>query len=149
MAVLHAITCVARALVAEKWQPLERQKRADTDALNTVLLATTHTGEQAMIRDRDFLEAFGIHAREARAREVWQHLIESVVAPDRDFSGAWAEAAAVLLTDGPLARRIVRAVAGENPSVAARISLDHDRLRDVYRELCDCLRENRMFRAET
>lgn len=148
MAVLHAITCVLRALVAEKWQPLARQKRADTDALNTILLATTHTAEAAVIRDRDFLEAFGIHAREARALEVWQHLVESAVAPDADFGGAWAEAIAVILTDGPLARRIVRAVAGENPDLAARLALDTEKLHRVYGTLCDCLTNNRVFRAE-
>ena len=149
MAILHAITCVLRALVSEKWQTLERQKRADTDALNTILLATTHAGEAAIIRDRDFLEAFGIHAREARSREVWQHLVESVVAPDRDFTGAWAEAIAVYLTDGPLARRIVRAVAGENPGVAERLSLNREKLHGVYQTLCDCLSENRVFRAQS
>ena len=148
LAVLHAITCVLRALVAEKWQPLERQKRADTAALNTTLLAATHVAEMAMIRDRDYLEAFGIRAKEARAREIWQHLVESVVAPDRDFAGPWAEAMAVYLTDGPLARRIVRAVAGDNPSVASRLALDEEKLHRTYGALCDCLAANRLFRAE-
>jgi gamma-glutamyl:cysteine ligase YbdK (ATP-grasp superfamily) len=147
MAVLHAITCVLRALVAEKWQPLERQKRADTDALNSVLLATTHTANAAMIRDRDYLEAFGIHAREAAAGDVWSHLVESVVAADADFAGAWQDAMSVVLSQGPLARRIVRAVAGMNPTVAARLALNRERLHEVYASLCDCLAGNRIFQA--
>lgn len=148
MAILHAITCVLRALVSEKWQPLERQKRADTDALNAILVATTHVADGAMIRDRDYLEAFGIHAREATANELWSHLVESVVAADADFAGPWGNAMSVLLTEGPLARRIVRAVAGEKPDLASRLALDREQLHRVYGSLCDCLAENRMFHAE-
>jgi gamma-glutamyl:cysteine ligase YbdK (ATP-grasp superfamily) len=147
-AILHAITSVLRALVAEKWQPLERQKRADTDALNAILIATTHVADAAMIRDRDYLDAFGIRAREASAGEVWRHLVESTIASDRGFQGPWEDAMSVLLTEGPLARRIVHAVAGEKPDVSARLSLDPDRLRRVYGDLCDCLDGNRMFHAQ-
>ena len=54
----------------------------------------------------------------------------------------------IILRDGPLARRIVRALAGERPDFAAGLALDRDRLREVYAALCDCLKENRMFHAE-
>jgi carboxylate-amine ligase len=148
MAVLHAITCVLRALVKEKWQPLERQKRAATESLNSILNITTHTAGAPMIRDRDYLDAFGIRAREAKACDVWEHLVGNVVAPDADFSDAWSRAVRTILTEGPLARRIVRAVCGEKPDVAARLSLDRNRLHDVYSRLCDCLQENRIFHAE-
>jgi gamma-glutamyl:cysteine ligase YbdK (ATP-grasp superfamily) len=148
MAILHAITCVLRALVAEKWQPLERQKRAATDSLNAILKSTTHTADAAMIRDREYLDAFGIRAKEATAANVWEHLVGNVVAPDPDFSDAWGHAVRTLLNQGPLARRIVRTVCGERPGVAARLSLDRERLHDVYSRLCDCLQENRMFHAE-
>lgn len=149
VAILHAITCVLRALVSEKWQPLERQKQAATEMLNSVLIATTHTAETAMIRDRDYLEAFGIHAKEASASDVWHHLLETVVARDSGLTDAWSGALTTILEEGTLARRLVRAAAGENPSVAARFSLDGDHLREVYSRLCDCLKENRMFHAET
>ncbi len=148
MAVLHAITCVLRALVSEKWQPLERQQRAATDALNSILVATTHTAEAAIIRDRDYLDAFGIRAREATAANVWEHLVGSVVAPSDGFADAWNRALRVILRDGPLARRIVRATCGEKSDVAARIRLDRDRLHAVYSRLCDCLQQNRMLHAE-
>jgi glutamate---cysteine ligase / carboxylate-amine ligase len=148
LAILHAITCVLRALVGEKWQPLERQKRADTDALNALLLATTRDADTAMISDRDYLDAFGIRARSATARDVWSHLVESVVAPDADFAGMWSKAMEVLLTEGPLARRIVRAVAGDRPGLSAGAALDREQLYRVYARLCDCLAENRVFRVE-
>lgn len=148
LAILHAVTSVARALVGEKWQPLSRQKRADTEALNAILVATTHVADGAMIRDRDYLEAFGIRAREATAGDVWRHLVESVVAAGPGLNGAWQSALSVMLSEGPLARRITRTVAGENPDVASRLGLDRERLHRVYGSLCECLNENRMFHAE-
>jgi len=44
----------------------------------------------------------------------------------------------VILDEGPLARRIIQAL-GPEPG--------RDRLTAVYRELCDCLREGRMYHA--
>ncbi len=148
IAILHAITCVLRAVVSERWQPLERQKRAVTGMLNSILVATTHTAEAAMIRDRDYLEAFGIHAKEASARDVWHHLMETVIARESGLTDAWSRALSTVLNEGPLARRIVRAVAGNEPSLAARLALNGDDLREVYSRLCDCLKENRMFHAQ-
>ena len=147
LAIAHALTCVLSALVHEKWGTLERQKRADTDALNAILLATTRDAEEAVIRDEEYLEAFGIHARLASAREVWTQLVETVVAPDRDFIAPWQHVVTTLLEEGPLARRIVRAVAGPKPGVEARLRLDRDDLHRVYGSLCDCLAENRVFHA--
>jgi gamma-glutamyl:cysteine ligase YbdK (ATP-grasp superfamily) len=148
LAVSHAIWCVLRALVRERWQPLERQKRFDTEALNAILLATTRDAEAAMIEDREFLDAFGVRAKQASAREVWEHLVETCVAGDAEFTTGWASVIGAILGEGTLARRIVRAVAGENPSVAARLSLPRERLHDVYGRLCECLQENRTFHAE-
>ncbi len=148
LAVSHAITAVARALVRERWQPLERQKRFDTDALNEILLATTRDAEAAVISDREYLEAFGVRSRSARAGDVWRDLVESSVAGDADFTSRWSAVIDTILREGPLSRRIVRAVAGDEPSVAARLSLPRERLHDVYAELCDCLRANRTFHAE-
>jgi len=102
----------------------------------------------AMIDDRDYLESFGIRSRSARAGEVWRDLVESSVAGDADFTSRWSSVIDTILREGPLARRIIRAVAGDEPSVAARLSLPRERLHDVYAELCDCLRENRTFHAD-
>jgi gamma-glutamyl:cysteine ligase YbdK (ATP-grasp superfamily) len=147
LAIAHAVTCATRALVEEHWQPLERQERYDTEALNAILLATTRDADAALITDRDYLGAFGIRAPRASAHDVWQHLIESVVAGDAELSSAWASVLETITREGPLARRIVRAAAGDEPGVAARLSLPRERLHEVYLQLCDCLRENRTFHA--
>jgi len=147
IAIAHAITCVLRALVSEQWQPVERQRNFATEPLNSVLLATTLDAEAARIDDVDYLTAFGIHARNARAGDVWQHLVETVVARDSGFSSEWASVMETILREGPLARRIVHALEGERPSLVGRFALARERLHDVYSELCDCLKENRIFHA--
>jgi len=147
MAVTHAIVSVLRALVAEKWQTLARQMAFPTEPLNAVLLATTRDAERARITDTDYLDAFGIRAKSVTAGEVWDHLAGAVIANAPEFSNAWQEALGVILREGTLARRIVRAVAGENTDVAEKLGLPRESLRPVYEELCDCLQENRMFHA--
>lgn len=147
LAVVHAIVSVLRALVAEKWQSPERQKALRTDALNDILLATTKDAEGARVSDADYLAAFGIHAKRATSGEVWDHLAGAVIANAPEASGPWQEALGTILREGPLARRIVRAVAGENPALAAQLGLPREALRPVYEELCECLKENRMFHA--
>lgn len=147
IALSHALTCVLRALVSERFQPLERQKRFETEPLNSILLATTLDAENARIDDVDYLTAFGIHARNARAGEVWQHLVETTVAGDAAFSTEWASVMETILREGTLARRIVRALEGERPNLVGRFARARERMHDVYAELCDCLQANRTFHA--
>jgi gamma-glutamyl:cysteine ligase YbdK (ATP-grasp superfamily) len=147
LAVVHAIVSVLRALVAEKWQTLERQKVFPTGALNEILLATTKDAERARIADADFLSAFGIRAKSATAGEVWDHLAGTAIATAPELTDEWQSALRTILAEGPLARRIVRAAAGENPGAAARLGLARESLAPVYRELCGCLSGNRVFHA--
>jgi gamma-glutamyl:cysteine ligase YbdK (ATP-grasp superfamily) len=114
LAITHAIVSVLRALVGEKWQSLERQKAFGTEPLNDILVATTQSGERAHITDADYLDTFGIRARSASAGEVWDHLAGAVISNAPEFSSAWQEALGIILREGTLARRIVRAIAGEN-----------------------------------
>jgi gamma-glutamyl:cysteine ligase YbdK (ATP-grasp superfamily) len=147
LAVSHAIVSVLRALVGEKWQTLERQKAFRTEPLNDVLLATTRDAERARITDTDYLAAFGIRAKSATAAEVWDHLAGAVIADAPEFADSWQAVLRTILEEGPLARRIVRAVAGENMEIALKLGLPRESLQPVYEELCDCLRENRTFHA--
>jgi gamma-glutamyl:cysteine ligase YbdK (ATP-grasp superfamily) len=147
LAITHAIVSVLRALVGEKWQSLERQKAFGTEPLNDILVATTQSGERAHITDADYLDTFGIRARSASAGEVWDHLAGAVISNAPEFSSAWQEALGIILREGTLARRIVRAIAGENVELAAKVGLPHEAIQPVYRELCVCLDDNRMFHA--
>jgi carboxylate-amine ligase len=138
IAVAHAITSVIRALVDERWQDFAEQSEWETDRLNRILLDTTKRAEHAVITDTDYLEALGWGDFSCSAGELWRHLVEDVVYADVDYDGVWAEAIDVIVSEGTLAERILRAT-GPAPA--------RERLEEVYRELCSCLDEGTMFHA--
>ena len=69
-------------------------------------------------------------------RALWQHLIETTLRSLTD-GAAWEGPLRIILERGVLARRILRA-AGDGART---------RLQAVYRKLCDCLEQGRMFVA--
>jgi len=138
LAVTHAIASVVRALIAERWLDVEAQMRFDTDALNRILVDTTHRADHAVIADADYLDAFGVDAGAMRASELWGYLIDKVAADEPDVGDGWLEALAVIVEEGTLARRIVQTLGGE-PS--------REDLALVYGDICQCLREGRLFHA--
>lgn len=138
IAVAHAITSVIRALVNERWQDFVDQSKWETERLNRILLDTTKRAEHAVITDSDYLEALGWGDFSCSAGELWRHLVEDVVYADVDYDGVWAEALDVIVGEGTLAERILRAT-GPAPT--------RERLEEVYGELCRCLDEGTMFHA--
>jgi gamma-glutamyl:cysteine ligase YbdK (ATP-grasp superfamily) len=136
LAIAAAVSAVLRALCAE---PRHAALRAlDTRRLAGVLHETIRRGEAARIEAPELLGALGLPSAACTAREAWARLIERHVAGDA-LHAEHLPNLGLLLEEGCLARRILDRV-GSSPSRHA--------LRDAYAELCDCLRDNRMFRAK-
>ena len=133
LAIAAAITAVVRAIYDAEWSSLPMQQAIDTDNLVGILHACIRDAERAVIDDAGYLRLLDFPDRQCQAGELWRHLIEMT---SLDSSAHWREPLRVMLERGPLAHRILRAV-GPNCSKA--------RLHAVYRELCDCLDEGRMF----
>lgn len=133
LAIAAAAVAVIHALYAAKWSPLFMQQAIGTDALVKILHACIRDAEQAVIGDGEYLRLLGFPDRRGQAGELWRHLIETTAL---DRSEQWGEALRVMLEQGPLARRILRA-AGPSCSKA--------HLHEIYRMLCDCLQAGRMF----
>jgi gamma-glutamyl:cysteine ligase YbdK (ATP-grasp superfamily) len=134
LAIVSAIAGVLKALTADRWIDAFYQQAWEVDPLYVILLETMRSGDAAIIRNRSYLRAFGLNAHAATAGELWRHLIESVL-PDDDPA---REPLKVILGEGCLARRILAACEGD---------YSKDRLTAVYRDLCACLAEGRMFAA--
>jgi len=132
LAIVKAIAAVLRALTEERWSDAIEQEAWEVDPLYVILLETMRSADAAVIRNRAYLRALGLNAQAATAGELWQHLVESVL-PAGD--PAWKSLNAIL-NQGCLARRILTAVGG-NPS--------KESISRVYRELCNCLADGRMF----
>jgi glutamate---cysteine ligase / carboxylate-amine ligase len=136
IAIAGAVTAVVQGLVEERYAGQRQLRSWHEQRLADILQATVRAGDQAVLRDRDYLELFGFPERPpCRAGELWQHLIEDRVAKSAGYD-EWASALDVIMRLGCLARRIARA-AGTAPS--------RDQLRELYRQLCDSLRTNQPF----
>lgn len=139
LAIAALVSEVLRAIIAERWRPLSETKAWDTSALAAILWETVDQAEQAVVRDRSYLESLGLGWRaSATTGELWNHLAEAVLPRSSAAWRTFGPALEVLLARGPLSRRIL-AACGDAPSRA--------RIDEVYRELCDCLGQGRMFGA--
>lgn len=134
IAVCCLIVAVLRELVREAWTGWEQQKAWETTPLAALFRRTAVQAEETVIEDPAYLECFGLSSDCCTAGELWEHLAEAVPWPAS--LAPLQEPIQLILQQGPLARRILRAV-GPDPS------LEH--LRSVYRELCGCLAAGQMF----
>jgi carboxylate-amine ligase len=136
LAVVSLVVSALKGLVGEVHAPLSAQQEWEIKPLERILLLTIREGEAARIEDRCYLETFGFAEERATAGELWRHLARSAAEgfpPD----GELRSTAETILSEGPLARRILSKL-GDSPSPR--------RIREVYRTLCSCLEEGRIFR---
>lgn len=137
LAVVGAVSAAVRALADGPLADGPDPDRVPTGTLAAILEATSVEGERAVVDAPDYLEVLGLKGtRRATAGEVWTHLVDEVVSGEPEWA-EWSEPVGVILTEGPLGRRILRALDGD---------LSVDRVKEVYGELCDCLRRGRLFR---
>jgi carboxylate-amine ligase len=136
LAVAAAAVSVVRSLYRERKTSLVEQQEVPTGALAAILQDCSRDAEEAVIGHAEYLRQLGFPERRASAREVWSYLIDEMLRDDPVHAGLWGAPLQTMLEQGPLARRILRAV-GNEPSPA--------RLAAVYGELCRCLQEGRMF----
>ena len=135
LAIAAAATAVVRALYDAVLSPLAMQQAVATDRLVSILDACMRDAERAVIDDSGYLRLLDFPDRACQAGELWQHLTDASPPADPE---SWREPLGVILAQGPLARRILRAVGQETSK---------GRLHAVYGALCDCLETGRMFKG--
>ncbi|MBR9981187.1 MAG: hypothetical protein KFF50_09190 [Desulfatitalea sp.] len=135
IAVAILIQGALQAVCRERWAAMATLQAMETTRLADLLVAVVREGDGAVIDDSAYLQALGMDASRRTAGEVWQHLSATCLtagAPD----SALTEPLATLLNEGCLARRIVQVLSGD---------LHRERQVAVYRTLCDCLHQGKMF----
>lgn len=138
IAVAGAVIALVRSLVEEAHASDATLRSWHHDRLAEILRAIMRDADDAVLRDTEYLALFGFPERgPCHARELWQHLIETVVAREPEYP-AWAAPLARFQEQGCLARRITRALGQE---------ITPERLRHVYGQLSDCLRHDALFAA--
>lgn len=136
LAIAAAAVDVVRTLYDEICAPLAEQQAFDTDALIKIMRACVRNAEQAVITDPVYLRLMGLPAQRCEVRELWQHLIARMMGNQPEQRKTWQNGLQTMLKHGPLARRILLALGSD---------YSRTRLMAVYRELCECLEEGRMF----
>ncbi len=136
VAVVNAIINVLQALVDERWSSLAEQQAVEIDPLYSILDRTIRDAEQAVIDDVDYLRLLGwTESAPCTVSELWRFLIEQTGGTGA-VPAECAAALQLILDRGPLARRLTGRLRDDS---------SRDALQTVYRELCDCLADGRMF----
>ncbi len=130
LAILALIVKVLRALVGCRWTETDRQMAFPTERLASLFTEIVKQGDVYTIEDLEYLEMFGVK-KPISAGDLWKALHEGcpVHAQHRDTLDK-------ILKRGPLARAILKEIGDE---------LSRDKVAEVYRELCRCLDERRLF----
>jgi len=139
MAVAAATLGAVRFLYHE--EAVHAQPPLPTESLAAILQACMRDAERAQIDDAAYLHLLGIREPRATAGEVWCQLLEHLSTQDSDVQRCSA-ALRLILEQGPLARRILRAMNLESGTSG---SAPRALLQTVYRRLCDCLRDDCLF----
>ncbi len=135
MAILSFVIETIKALVSEKFQSFESQMKWKTETLSQLLEQTTVSAQDVVIEDRDFLAAFEYPGSSGKVVDLWQHILERLVSGNPRLEHYRREID-VLLQKGTLSQRILNAVDNDQ----SRENIQH-----VYRKLCSCLNQNRIF----
>jgi carboxylate-amine ligase len=133
MAIVELIIEVIQELVRGGFADFQSQTAARTDLLAQVLDLTTEKGEHALIRDESYLALWGISEKEIPAGKLWSFLLDKLIYRGNEALSRWKPELDVLFREGSLSSRILKATQ-TNPS------LSH-----VYRQLAECLAQNRLF----
>jgi hypothetical protein len=137
IAVAALIVEAVRALTEEYWCGLRHLQQWDSGPLQRLFLQGVKYADQAVIDDDDYRAAFGFPERgPCRARDLWQHLIETLIAPRTGLPPEWHATYRLYLQRGSLARRIGQALGG---------TPEPELLAATYRRLCDCLARGILF----
>ena len=134
IAVVRLVSELVGAHVEERWIGYEQQKAISVDPLHDVLIDCIRTAEHTRIRDRALLGAYGIGSGIVTAADLWKQIAEQVMPAGHDDTATMQR----LLRAGSLSSRITKSI---------RRHPTRDQLREIYRELADCLANGTLFRA--
>lgn len=137
LAIAALVRDVLGALVAERWSSQAKTDALATEELAEILWRCVEDSGEARVSEPAYLAAFGLEAADAgRTADIWRRLMQAVWSDDSPQARVFRAPVELILEQGTLSRRILRAT-GPEPS--------RERLAEVYRELCDCLRDGEGF----
>lgn len=136
MAIVTLVIEVIKSLVNEKFINFEAQQKWKRDPLVLIFDQTIVKGREIIIDNVDYLHAFGFEGNQASVKELWTHILEKLIQSGNGALEKWKLELDIILKEGTLAERIMNAI-GSDPS--------KENIIKVYKKLCGCLAQNKMF----
>lgn len=136
MAILTLVIETIKSLVHQKFIDFESQMKWKTEVLAQLLDKTSEKAGGAVIDNKEFLQVFGFPGQTATALELWRHITDRLMRAGNTAISTGRRELDVVLSQGSLSERIVRALGGDYSS---------ENITATFRRLCDCLAQNRMF----
>lgn len=136
LAIASIVIALIKALASERLVDREAQMRWKTDALADILDRTIAEAGDAKLENAEYLSMFGLRKPTATASELWNHLLQWLLASGDTSLMIYQDAYDTILQKGTLAKRLLQRL-GANPS--------SDALKSAYQELAGCLASNKMF----
>jgi len=130
-----AVATAIIALVKHLYDTGMDKPPADTQRLSAILRNCIVNAEQTVIDDDHYLRRFDYPGHRCKANELWQFLIETMLARNPMLQPCLPTLHHIL-RHGPLARRVLETVG---------ITANPHRLREAYLELCQCLQSGILF----
>ena len=136
MAILALVIETIKGLVNEKFIDFESQIKWKTDFLARLLDKASEKAQHMIIDDAEYLEVFGFAGTSATGVELWRHIADRFVRSANVAVSTARREIDVILEQGTLSQRIEKALGND---------ASKENISQVYRRLCDCLAQNRMF----
>lgn len=135
IAIHKAIVYVLQNLIEGKWASFEKVKKVPQEILVELFLRSVDDAESALIDKKEYLELFGL-TRPITAGALWRYLLHDFLAYPTAATEPLCESLEVILREGTLARRIMRAWSQEATA---------ENLKKIYYQLGCCLEQGKMF----
>ncbi|MBX2946963.1 MAG: glutamate--cysteine ligase [Cyclobacteriaceae bacterium] len=135
IALLELVIETIKALVNGKLIDHDAQMRYKTDTLVQLFDLCVERAEEAMVQDAEYLKIFGAD-KPVRAGDLWKFILDSLIRRGNTVLERWRPELNILLNEGSLATRIVKALHGD---------LGRASVHKVYSQLADCLAQNKIF----
>ncbi len=136
IAVAALITSCLKALVLGSFLPMDALMQWPQDPLVDIFLKVIRDAENTVIENISYLEAFGVRkGKSCSAGELWRLIFDRCLNFD-EFEEGSKNTLQFILEHGSLAGRILSALDGDYRK---------ENITKVYRNLCDCLNDGRLF----
>lgn len=135
IAIATLVTTLCKSLVEGEWQTLDLQKNQEEVALHQIFLDALKNGSDALITDEGYLRIFG-QSSQLSAANLWRQIVKKLRMNYGRMLAPFDEEIDVILNSGNLSDRITKRLNGSG---------DPDQMAVIYREMCVCVEQNRIF----